>query len=108
MVKRFFFICDGILTYGERVVIPGTLQKRKLKDFHTGHTGIARMKSLIRSYVFWSYMDKGIEENVKFCRGCTIAAEAQPVKFTPWPKTERPCSRLHIEFNEGTILFNSG
>ena len=84
--------------FGERVVIPGMLKKRIIKDFHSSHSGIVRMKTLMRSYAFWSNMDKEIEENIKSFRGCAIAAKTPSVKFTPRPKTERPRSRLHIDF----------
>ena len=89
MVKRFFSIYDGILMYAEQVVIPGALKKKILKDFHSGHPSIARMKTLMRSDVFWPNMDKEIEEKVNSCRGCVIAVKAPPVKFTPWPKMDR-------------------
>ena len=52
----------------------------------------------MRSYVFWPNINQKIEENVKTYWGCAIAAKAPPVKFTPWPKMDRPCSTLHIDF----------
>ena len=52
----------------------------------------------MRSYVFWPNIDEEIEKNVKSCRVCMIATKPQPVKFTSWPKTYRPWSRLHIDF----------
>ena len=55
--EKNFFICDGILMYGKRVVIPRELKKIILKYFHTGHTGIAGMKALMRSYGFCPNMD---------------------------------------------------
>ena len=33
-IADIFSLCDNVLLYGERVVIPKTLQKRILKDFH--------------------------------------------------------------------------
>ena len=45
-----FSICNEVLQNRERVMIPSTLQKRILKDFHAGHPGSIRMKSLMRSY----------------------------------------------------------
>ena len=48
-----FSLCDKVLLYSERVVIPTTLQRRIQKDFHVGHPGITKMKSLMRSYVYW-------------------------------------------------------
>ena len=46
-----FSICNKVLLYREDVVIPSTLQKHILKDFHTCHPGSTRMKSLMHCYV---------------------------------------------------------
>ena len=70
--------------------MPFVLQKRILKEFHQGHPGIACMKALMRSYTYWPKMDKDIEQVVKACRGCQLAAKAPPVKIMPWPKTDVP------------------
>ena len=43
-------------------------------------------------------MDKDIEQVVKTCKGCQLAVKAPPVKFTPWPKTDVPGTRLHIDY----------
>ena len=51
-VPEVFSLCDNVLLYNERVVISKKLQNRLLRDFHTGHPGINRMKSLMRSYVY--------------------------------------------------------
>ena len=39
-VPEVFSLCDNILLYSERVVIPKKLQNRILRDFHMGHPGI--------------------------------------------------------------------
>ena len=64
----------------------------------TLNNSTARMKALMRSSVFWPNIDKEIEANVKSFRGCAIAAKVPPMKFTPWTKTDRPWSKLHIDF----------
>ena len=69
-----------------------------LKDFHAGHPGSTRMKSLMRSYIRWPNMDKYIENAVKSCKGCVLTAKAPPIKFNPCPKTDLPWSRVHINF----------
>ena len=93
-----FSICENTLLYADRVVIPRTLQCKILKDFHTGHPGISRMKSLMRCYVYWQGMDKQIENFVKACRGCQLAAKSPSIKINPWPKTDMPWQRLHIDY----------
>jgi hypothetical protein len=96
--EGIFSICDNVLLYSDRVVIPTTLQKRMLKEFHVGHPGISRMKSLMRSFVYWTNMDKDIEEKVRECRGCALAMKAPPTQFGSWPKPDRPWSRIHLDF----------
>ena len=81
------------------MVIPAVLTKKTLKDFHTGHPGMSRMKALMRSYVYWPGMDRDIANMVKSCRSWVSVAKAPPLKFNPWPKTDKPSSRLHIDYS---------
>ena len=96
--NNIFSTCNGILVYGEQVVIPAVLTKIILKDFHTTHPGMSRIKALMRSYVYWPGMDKDIENMVKSCKSCASVAKAPPIKFNPWPKTDKPSSRLQIDY----------
>lgn len=41
-------ICDGVLTYTQKVVMPLTLQKRMRNVFQVEHPGISRMKAKFR------------------------------------------------------------
>ena len=68
-----------------------------LKDFHTGHSGISRIKYFTRMYVCLYNMDKDIENLLNFCKNCALTAQEPPVKFNPWPKTDKPWSRLYID-----------
>ena len=43
-------------------------------------------------------MDKEIENMVKSCKSCALVAKAPPIKFNPWPKTDKPWSHLHIDY----------
>ena len=106
--NNIFSKCNGILMYGERVVIPTVLTKKILKDFHTGHLGINRMKALMRSYVYWPSMDKDIENMVKSWKSCASVAKAPSIKFNSWPKTDKLWSCLHIDYTgpiKGTYFF---
>ena len=66
---------------------------------------MSRMNSLMRSYEYWPGMDKGIENLLKSCRSCASVEKAPPIKFNPWPKTDKPRSRLHIDYI-GPIKWN--
>lgn len=86
-VSEVYSLCNDM--YGDRVIIPSTLQKRTLKEFHVGHPGTSRMKSLMRSYVYWINMNKDIENTVRSCKECTLATKAPPRIFNPCPKADR-------------------
>ena len=55
------------------------LQNRILRDFNAGHLGINRMKSLMRSYVYWPKTDNDISDMIEKCKGCVLAAKAPPL-----------------------------
>ncbi|PIO65754.1 hypothetical protein TELCIR_12554 [Teladorsagia circumcincta] len=60
----------GCLIFGDRIVIPKSLQATVLADLHDGHPGMSRMKMLARDYCYWTHIDKDIEDKVKSCIRC--------------------------------------
>ena len=60
------------------------------------------MKSLMRSCVFWSDIDKDIEKIIRNCRGCFSDSKVTPIKSNSWSKADTPWSRLYIDFT-GTL-----
>ena len=93
-----FSICDETLMYAQKVVIPRVLWKKVLKEFHLGHPDISRMKSLMRSFTYWLKMDQDIEDFVRHCEGCQLAAKSPPLRTQPWPKTDIPCPHIHMDY----------
>ena len=92
-----FSICDEILMYAQRVVIPHASRKKVLKEFHVGHPDISRMKSLMRSYTYWPKMDQDIEDLVRHCKGCQLPAKSLPVRTQLWLKMDIPWSRICMD-----------
>ena len=92
-------VVNDCLMFGDRVVIPTTLRARVVRQFHSEHPGINRMKSIARSYAYWPNMDKQVAEFGKGCAHCQIAAKYPP-KLPPvsWTKSEKPWSPAHIDF----------
>ena len=93
--NNIFSTCNSISMYGEWVIIPVVLTKKILKDFQIRHL---EMKVLMQSYIYWPGMDKDNENMLKSCKSCASVAKASPIKFNPWPKTDKPWSRLHIDY----------
>ncbi|XP_037821229.1 uncharacterized protein K02A2.6-like [Lucilia sericata] len=73
--KDFLSFVGGCLLLNTRIVVPGLYRKRILRQLHRGHFAIERCKSLARSYVYWPNIDKDIEEFVKKCDKCQLAAK---------------------------------
>ena len=101
--NNIFWMCDGILIYKERVVIPTVLTKNILKDFHTRHPEMSRMKALTRSYVYWSDMDKDIENMMKSCRSKSTSHKIQSMALDK--QTVVSSSYWICQFDKRNILF---
>lgn len=97
--KSELTILQGCLLVEERVVIPENLKASVLKELHRGHSGIVRTKQLARGIVYWKGLDNDIENIVKNCENCQLAAkQPQKVPLNPWPTPERVWQRVHIDY----------
>lgn len=89
----------GCIMWGHRVVIPDLLKAELLKELHSSHMGIVRMKSIARSYIWWPGLDKDIESVGKKCVACLENANNPPrVTLHPWNWSDGPNHRLHADF----------
>ena len=89
----------GCLMWGIRVIIPQSLTKQILEALHDNHPGMSRMKSISRSYFWWSGLDKDIENLAKSCSSCQAAKPAPPAApLHPWVWPDAPWKRVHIDF----------
>ena len=52
------------------MVVPPPGRVKVLALLHESHPGVARMKGMARSYVWWPGMDAELEERVKQCNQC--------------------------------------
>ncbi|XP_058049786.1 uncharacterized protein K02A2.6-like [Ahaetulla prasina] len=92
-------IIRGCLLWGSQVIIPDELRGRILNVLHEGHSGIARMKALARSYLWWPRLDGEIAEWVAGCPRCQIHRAAPPAAVaTEWEMPKSPWARVHIDF----------
>ena len=61
--------------------------------------GVVKMKSLVRSHVWWPRIDRDIENKVKSCDLCLENSSDLPrALLHPWPWPEKPNQRLHLDF----------
>ncbi|KAL0821502.1 hypothetical protein ABMA28_004966 [Loxostege sticticalis] len=97
--KSELYLEMGCVMWGHRVVIPNSCRDKVLRELHDTHTGIVKMKSLARSYVWWPGLDEAIEQQCKNCEVCTALSSAPPAHAPrSWPWPARPWSRVHLDF----------
>ena len=56
--------------WGARVVIPPPGRILVLSQLHDTHPGIGKIKSLVRLYVWWPFMDSDVLSTVQHCNTC--------------------------------------
>ena len=90
---------QNVLLLGIRVIVPDSIRDRVLDQLHDSYPGIAQMKGIARSHVWWPDLDQNIGYVVKECQNCQlqqttlVAATAHPLI---WPQV--PWYLLHIDY----------
>ena len=78
-------VVDGCLLWGSRVVVPKVFQTQLLAELHANHLGMSRMKSLVRSYIWWPQLNSAIEDMAHSCTQCALVASTPPTAPAhPW------------------------
>lgn len=88
------------IMWGYRIIIiPNKLRDIILKELHTSHAGIVKMKTTARSFFWWPNINQHIENLGRTCCDC-IEAEDNPAKneVNPWKWPEKPWQRIHTDF----------
>ena len=69
-----------------------------LQELHACHSGIARMKTLTRMFVWWPCLDSDIENFVNQCSTCQSQRPTPPAaSIRPWKWSTHPWYRLHLD-----------
>ncbi|XP_015366610.1 PREDICTED: uncharacterized protein K02A2.6-like [Diuraphis noxia] len=97
--KEEICVDKDILMWRYRILIPKVLRKDLLKEVHSTHMGMSKMKTLCRSYTWWPGLDKDIEKWVQICDAC-LQSRSEPILAEPKKWKEASClmDRIHIDF----------
>ena len=68
-----FWVINGLLLRGERLVIPKSLRQRVVDAAHEEHQGITKTKSFLRSRTWFPRMDAMVEKTVRHCIACQVS-----------------------------------
>ncbi|XP_041957495.1 uncharacterized protein K02A2.6-like [Alosa sapidissima] len=89
----------GCVLWGTRVVLPEKQRKIVLKELHSGHQGVVKMKALAHNYVWWPKIDVDVEQVCKACESCQMEQRMpRQMPLHPWEFPGQSWKRLHIDF----------
>ena len=98
-IENDYTLDEGILFKSHRIMIPKRLQPEVLKELHSTHLGMTKMKQLARRYCSWKTIDKDIENLVKSCKECSENRN-NPAKAPVhhWDPPANNWDRIHIDY----------
>ena len=93
-------LCNSLLLYQARIVVPTSMRQETLEKIHHGHQGIQRCRLRVSSSVWWPGITSAIEQFVQSCPTCqklTIPSK-EPLLTTPLPS--HPWERVAADLFE--------
>ena len=87
-VKNELCTIGKLVMRGTRIVIPQSLGSEVLRLAHEGHQGIMKMKTQLRTKVWWPKIDSDAEKVCRSCPGCQVVGEFRPPE--PMQRVEPP------------------
>ncbi|KAB0804264.1 hypothetical protein PPYR_01234 [Photinus pyralis] len=69
-LREFLVICDNLLFFKHKLVVPLKLRKYMLTKLHEGHIGIENVKIRARQIFYWPCLSQDIELFIKSCKIC--------------------------------------
>ena len=73
-------VCDGLILFKSRVLVPRSLRREVLECLHSVHQGVQGMKSRAAESVFWPGISAAIHDVRARCRTCNTIAPSQPAE----------------------------
>lgn len=92
---------EGLLIFGDRIVIPFSMRAEVLERIHDGHMGITKCRERANTSVWWPHISQDIKDRVAACRHCLEKKPSQPSEPLITSKMpERPFQRIAIDICE--------
>ena len=103
-VRGSLTVCNRLLLYDHRIVVPKSLQEETKQKIHAGHQGIQRCRARVAASVWWPGVSQQIAQTVQQCAECAknSTPNKEPLMTSqlpeyPWQVVELICSKL-MEF----------
>ena len=77
--KEMLSVKSGLITCGNRIIVPREMQPEMLQYIHEGHQGKERCLLQARNTVFWPKMTYDVQELIERCIICQKHGKSQPI-----------------------------
>ena len=71
-VRRQLSVCDGLLMYADRIVVPASLRSGMLDRIHQGHQGITKCLERIKISVWWTKITRDVNRILDWLQVNTV------------------------------------
>ncbi len=97
--QEALYVCDGVVMFRDRVVVPEKLRPSVLKNLHAAHQGVSSMEQRAHSIVFWPGMTHDIHKVRSECYHCNRNAPSNShvPSVTPDPPST-PFEKIFSDF----------
>ena len=106
-VRGSFTLCEDLLLFNSRIVVPKVLQQETLDKIHHGHQGIERCLLRMKYSVWWPGITSQLKQLIQNCGTCCKNARPrrEPLLTTPLP--EYPWQKIATDLLElhGVTIF---
>lgn len=87
-VRGSFTLCEDMLLFNSRIVVPKSLQQETLGKIHQGHQGVERCLLRTKCSVWWPGITSQLKQLIQNCPTCSRNARPrrEPLLTTPLPE----------------------
>ena len=99
-VRCSLTLCDNLLLYNDRIVVPQALQQETIEKIHDGHQGIDRCRMRAKSSVWWPGLSKQLANKVQQCSVCIPNSRVRQAPLMASPLPNYPWQVVGTDFFE--------
>ena len=92
-------VCNDLLLFNERIVVPKALRIETLQRVHSGHQGVEKCRARVAVSVWWPGVSRDVQKMVQSCQECAKLSLAKKEPLIPTPLPDYPWQLV------GTDLF---
>ena len=100
-VRKSLTLCDDLLFYNHRIVVPDALRREILSLIHQGHQGVESSRARVKASVWWwPCVSSDVKQYVENCRECAKQSQLPKALLSPTQLPDYPWQQIGTDFFE--------